>query len=364
MKKHSLLLASLIALGTAGPALAQAAPTTSVSGLIFADYRVPTTPAGPQSFNLRRAYLSGRARLDPTWSGQVTVNAYSETWASGVTTTTDIFDRPAAAPAPAVTGVTATTRTEPHTELLQMAFLQGDNLLYGGTTMQLGMVWMPWSETEYGYWDYRMLSTLPLEGGVANYSFGESNPTYIQIWDKALKWKGNHGWLRYNLAFANGEGYRANETDGRKSLEGSLTLSPLAGLDFTFLGRRGNLSTMDQADRGSLLVGYSTPGFRVAVQGTRMMDTTLAGASTNGQILSAFGTIPLGFTGQPMELVLRADSVDPNVDLAGDDRLESIVGLAYRPLGGSVAFVLDNQNVSRSSGVSSNQVALHTRLAF
>jgi len=364
MTKSSLLLASLIAMGTASPALAQAAPTTSVGGLVYSDYRMPT-PSGPQSFNVRRAFLTGRVRLDPTWSGQVTVNAYPETWASGVTTTTGLFATPApGVPATAVTSVTATTRTEPHAELLQMAFLQGDNLLYGGTTMQFGMVWMPWSETEYTYWDYRMLSTVPIEGGVANYSFGESTPAYIQIWDKALKWKGNHGWLRYDLAFANGEGFNANETDGRKSFEGSVTLSPLAGLDFTFLGRRGNLSTADQADRGSMLVGFTTLGFRVAVQGTRMMDAPLGGTTTNGQILSAFGAVPLTFTGQPLELVLRADSIDPNVDLGGDDRLESIVGLAYRPLGGNLTFVLDNQNVSHASGANSNQLALHTRVAF
>ncbi|HEY9854264.1 MAG TPA: hypothetical protein V6D05_00915 [Stenomitos sp.] len=364
MTKSSLLLASLIAMGTASPALAQAAPTTSVGGLVYSDYRMPT-PSGPQSFNVRRAFLTGRVRLDPTWSGQVTVNPYAETWASGVTTTTGVFTTPPpGAPATAVTSVTATTRTEPFSELLQMAFVQGDNLLYGGSMMQLGMVWMPWSETEYTYWDYRMLSTVPIEGGVANYSFGEATPAYISIYDQGLKWKGNHGWLRYNLAFANGEGFRATETDGRKSLEGSVTLSPITGLDFALLGRRGNLSTMEQADRASLIVGYTTLGFRVAVQATRMLDAPLGGTTTNGQILSAFGTLPLTFTGQPLELVLRADSIDPNVDLGGDDRVESILGLAYRPLGGNVTFVLDNQNVSHADGSNSNQLALHTRLAF
>lgn len=362
MTKSSLLLAAAIAVGTATPALAQT-PSTSVSGLIFADYRMPT-PSGAGSFNLMRAYLTGKARLDATWAGQVTVNAYSDTWVRTVSSTTGPVLVPPGVGGTAVTSVTSTTQTEPHTELLQMAFIQGDNLLYQGSMMQLGMVWMPWSETEYSYWDYRMLSVVPMEGGVARYSFGGTNPSYIQIWDKALKWKGNHGWLRYNLAFANGEGFRATETDGRKSLEGSVTLSPLAGLDLSLLGRRGNLSTADQADRASVILGYSTPGFRVAVQGSRMMDAPLGGAVTNGQILSAFGTVPLAFTGQPLELVLRADTVDPNVDATGDDRLETIAGIAYRPLGGNLAFVLDNQNVNYASGVNNNQVALHTRLAF
>lgn len=362
MTQHSLLLATLLSLGLATPALAETAPSARVSGLVFADYRVPST--GLQSFNVMRAYLTGKARLDPTWSGQVTLNAYSQSWVQGVSTTAGPVTVPGGGTGTAVTGVTATTHAEPHDALLQMAFLQGDNLLYAGSTMQLGMVWMPWSETEYAYWDYRMLSPVPMEGGIARYAFGDPAPSYVQIWDTALKWKANHGWLRYDLAIANGEGFRAPETDGRKSLEGSLTLSPLPGLDVALLGRRGNLSTADQADRGSVLVGYTTPGFRAAVQATRLMDAPIGGAAASGQILSAFGTVPLAFTGQPLELVLRADTVDPDVDRAGDDRVESIVGLAYRPLGGSVAFVVDNQNVSRATGGSSNQVALHTRVAF
>lgn len=363
MTNSSLFLATAIVLGAASPALAQTAPSTSVSGLLFADYSLQT-PTGPQAFNVRRAYLTGKARLDATWAGQVTLNAYSQSWVSRVASTTGQFVVPGGGNGTAVTGVTTTTQTEPHAELLQMAFLQADNLLYRGSMMQLGMVWLPWSETEYTYWDYRMLSVVPMEGGVARYTFGASNPSYIQIWDKALKWKGDHGWLRYNLALSNGEGFRAGETDGRKSLEGSVTLSPLSGLDIALLGRRGNLSTADQADRASVIVGYTSPGFRVALQGSRMMDAPVGGATTNGQILSAFGTVPFAFTGLPLELVLRADTVDPDLALGSDERLETIAGLAYRPLGGSVAFVLDNQNVSYANGLNSNQVALHSRLAF
>lgn len=352
MKAPHLLAFLAVTIGIQAPALAQEAkPIASVSGTIFADYSVPT-PSGPQAFNLTRSYLNGKVRFNDYWSGNITLDLASETWVSRVTSTTADG---------VVTGVTPTTQTEPHNMLLKMAYLQADGL-YPGSTLQLGMISLPWTDYEYGFTGLRMLGSAPIVGGIAK------GTAYVQSWDKGLKLNGNHGLIGYSLAAFNGEGFRANETDGQKSYQARVTLFPLQGLELTALGNRHNATGITQQDRAGVFVGYRAGGLKLGLGGTRMWDQGAATAPvTTGQILTAVGILGLAIPGLPSpELILRADSIDASVSSTGNDRLETIVGFGVTPVKG-VRLVLDNQNITYNTAAgttNTNVVALHTALSF
>lgn len=327
--RHSLLLAPALMVACATPALA--VPSGSVSGTLYTDVTAPLTGA-PMSFNVTRTYLTGRLRADATWSGQITLNAYPSTFVSGLT------------------GTTPTLVTEAHEEFLQLAYLQGENL-YPGGTFQLGLVALPWTEYEYGFWGYRMLGPVPIAGGLAR------GTGFVQSWDKAVKLTGQHGWVSYGAAAFNGEGYRRTETTNQKGYQGRVTLHPLSGLELTALGQYGDPTTAD-GHRASAFIGYRTEPIKVAMQGTWTWD-----GAVPGRLLGAYWIVGLPIPGlPPLELVLRGDQIDPHLGITGDERLETIAGLSLKPTR-EVTLTLDHQSINRSSG-SSQQVALHTALSF
>lgn len=312
----------------------QAAPEARVSGEVFADYSAPTS-GGLAGFSLTRAFLTGDVRFDPTWSARLTLNPYPQAIAGGV--------------------------SEPHGVLLQQAYLQAQDL-YPGSTVQLGMVTLPWFAYESELWGYQMLGRLPMAGGLAG-----SAPA-MESWDQGLQVFGDHGALSYAAGVYNGEGFRGTETDGKKSYQARVTLRAPFGLELTALGQQGGTAASTVRDRASVLLGFRSETFRCALQGTRLWDQAQGTAPlANGQVLSAFETVRLPIPGAaPIELLLRGDYIEPNEALSGDERLEAVAGLAFHPTPG-VTLVLDDQNITefRATGrASSNVVALHTRFAF
>lgn len=343
----ALALASTGAL-VAGPAFAQAPetkfPSSSVSAQIFTSYGVPT-PSGPQAFYLTRAFLTGKYRFSPMWSGTLTVTPFPQTYVTGVN------------------GGTASTGTEAHDVVLQHAYIQADGIYPGGSLL-FGMFNNPWTEYEFAHWGYRMLGPTPIAGGLG--TGANQNPQLIAAFDKGLRINGDHGLVNYGLAVINGEGFRANEISGQKTYVSRVTLVPVKGVDVTMLGQIGNPSGAKQADRLGVLLGYKVPGFRTAVEGIRLFDTTSQGVASIGQILSAYGAIGLPVPGLPVEFFVRADQVDGNVDKTQDDRLESVVGLSVTPVKG-VTFALNNQNINKNTSkgtVNTNVIGLHASLTF
>ncbi|HEY9899716.1 MAG TPA: hypothetical protein V6D00_11090 [Pantanalinema sp.] len=312
---------------------AEAKPEASVSGVVFADYSAPTS-GQLAGFNLTRAFLTGKVRIDNVWSGVITLNPYAEPLPSG--------------------------STEPHDVLLQNAYLQADGL-YPGGSLQLGMVTLPWTEYEYGFWGYRMLGTVPLAGGIGK------GQTYVGTWDKGLKALGSNGPLDYALAVYNGEGFRSGETDGFKSAQGRVSLVAPFGMELTALGERSRTAAKFVSDRASVLLGFRSDTFRCALQGTRLWDQASETSPFGmGHVLSAYEVAALPIPGVPgVELLLRGDYIEPSEITAGDERLEAIAGLSFKPAKG-VTLVLDNQNITRygATTTNANVVALHTSLAF
>lgn len=334
-------------LGVASPAAAD--PTASVSGTFFADYSLPTgITARVPSFNLTRAFLTGKVRFNETWSGQIQINPNAETFVGSVA------------------GGVGTNKTEPYAALLQMAYMQADGLVPGNST-QFGMIVSPWYEYEAGFWGYRML-------GIGAFPVFANGPTattkYEPAWDAGLKTFGDMGPVRYSAAVTNGEGFRATESTGEKSIQGVLTYSPLDGLDITALGYRGNMtwtgvSGLGTTDRYGLFAGYRQTAFRLGLEGVTTYDQAPA---VSGQILSGFAVVALPTVSflPPWELVLRADQTNPNVAATTGQHLDTIAGLSFKPTKG-ITLVLDDQNqttVTSAGNTNANTVAVHTQLAF
>jgi hypothetical protein len=329
------------------PAMAQAEPPApaypkvNVGGSIFADYAVPLN-GGPQAFHVTRAFVTATGHLNATWSGLVQLNAYPL----------------------AYTNAAGARANEPQNVVLQMAYIQADNLI-PGTTMQLGQLFVPWAESVYAHFPYRMLASLPIEGGLQNtLGLGGFNP--ISAWDRGLKVKGGFGPLAYNVAVFNGEGLRGSEGDGQRSYEGVFTYQPFPFLDVAVLGRKGNLTGMVQADRWGASVVYHTPLLRLGVESDAMVDVNGAGGATFRQIQSAFGVLELPhWLGAPTQLITRQTRLDAE-GLANGAQWESLVGLGVQPVKG-LTFVLDDQLVHNMAGAltaDANVLALHSNFTF
>lgn len=345
MKKSTLTLAALatvVPATLATPAFAE--PTLSVGGQLFTNYSTPldTNGKAKQSFNVTRAYLDGKVMFNNEFSGRITYNAPSLSYMKDLTT----------------------GGTEPNNGVLELAYLQHDGLI-PGSTAQFGMAVTSWGDYELSNWGYRMLGLMPTFGGIASTVTGGSvsGAGYVPLVDKGFKLSGSYlnGMIKYGLGMFNGEGYRANETDGQKSYQGRLSLAPIEGLDLTILGHKGNLSTAAQADAYSGALTYSALGAKISGQYT----IVATGTSTNGTIMTGFAIVPTFVL--PVDLVLRADFITPNSSVANVSRMETIAGLSYKPTKGMV-IVLDDQLVNNNtvSGNSTtyNVLALHSMVSF
>jgi hypothetical protein len=327
--------------GIPGAATATAFPKVTVGGQIFADYSVPLTGA-PQAFHVSRAFLTARGQLDATWSGTVQLNPGSLIY----------------------TNQAGGRAVDPENVLLQLAFLQADNLI-PGTTIQLGQLFVPWTEYAFTYFPYIMLATIPIQGGLQNsLGLGGFNP--ISGWDRGLKVKGGFGPFSYNMAVINGEGLRGNEGDGQRSYEGVFTYQPVPALDLTVMGRKGNPTGALQADRWGGMVVYHTPAMRLGGETTTLVDVAANGGANFRQLHSAFGVFELPrWLGAPTELIARETLVNAQ-GLVNGAQWESLVGLGVQPVNG-VTLVLDDQIVHNLSGAltsDANVLALHTNVTF
>lgn len=298
----SFLLASslLCAPWLTTPAAAQV--ETSVSGVFFTDFRAPTDGRAA-SFNVTRAFLTGRVQLDPVWSGTITYNT---------------------APLMHVTGLAdgeVLTRTEAQNALLQCAFMQAKNLV-PGVTLQMGMLANPWFEFESGFWGYRML-------GLEYYPVFNSGE--IPSYDLGIQAAGSLGPLRIAAQVDNGAGSRATENTASKAYTGIVSVEPLSGLTLAAMGYHGDTPTWSQADRYAAFAGYRRPSFRMAAEVTRTRNQTPQGASTESQILSAFWVVGLPIPALPSpEVIARVD----HVDRPSSTTLQGLLGFSVRPTKG------------------------------
>lgn len=337
---HLAAFAVISGLLFAAPVAAQ--PQTSVSGLLYTDFSAPTDGRAA-SFNVTRAFLTGKARLNDIWSAAITYNAAPLLLISSVNQ-----------------GV-GTTRTEPYDALLQSAYIQASGLA-PNLTLQMGMVTNPWFELESGFWGYRMLGFQ---------YFPIFNGGYIPAFDLGLKATGTFGPLGYMAQVDNGAGFRSGENNGKKAYTAGLSIDPLPGMTLAAMGYRGDNPSLAQADRYAVFAGYRTPNFRVAAEATRMATQPTNGSAVNGQILSAFTVLGLPLPALPSpELLARVDVIDGDLSgapVAGQaETLQGLVGFSLKPAPGVTLVLSDQVAQETSAGVTTtrNTVALHTQVAF
>ncbi len=340
MTKTTMMLASLAmlpALMTAGPAAAQT--QSSVSGLLYTDFSAPTDGRAA-SYNVTRAFLTGKAKFSDIWSAAITYNAYPQAFVTGVT------------------GGVATIGRDPYDALLHNAYFQATGLV-PNVNLQMGLLTSPWFEFESAYWGYRMLGY---------HYFPVFSAGYIPPFDFGLKAFGNVGPVGYMAQVDNGTGFRATENNGSKAYTAGLTVAPVPGLTLAALGYRGDTITLSQMDRYAAFAGYRTGTFRVAAEGTRMVNQAVAGPVITGQILSAYTVLGLPVTALPSpELIARMDVIDSDVNAGSQtETIQGLVGFAIKPAPGVILALDDQVTRKTAAGVTttSNTVAMHTQFAF
>lgn len=348
-------LASLVAASTVLVALpAMADPVASVGGTFFSDYSVTTGATTKTSFSVKRAFLTGKVKMNETFSGQITLNPYADTVFDSYTASSGAF----------------TTKSEPFVGLLQLAFLQADGICAGNST-QIGLVQNPWFDAEAAAWGYRMLGSFPL----FKYKPAGGTGYYAEAWDLGVKSFGSAGPVKYGFMVSNGEGYRAPEAAvTEKSLTGVLTyVTPLEGLELSAMGHSNVMGWTGPAASGPAyrfggMAVYKHALGRVGFEGTYTQDKISTGTAV-GNVLTGFAVIPLPEIMFPWELVFRADMTDDDTTTTARDKADYIAGVAFKPTKG-VTIVLDAQNTTANSATvgggatNTNLVALHTQLAF
>ncbi|MEX2181938.1 MAG: hypothetical protein WD771_07845 [Gemmatimonadaceae bacterium] len=302
-----------------------AAAQTTVDGVIFASYRYglqkDTTyspPAAQSNFEVDRAYLNVRSRMD-----------------GGVTTrlTIDVDGREAAA--------------NQLTFRLKYAYVAWTPEA-SALTYRFGMQPTPQVGWEDDLWGYRFQGPNPLD-----------RAKYLSSSDIGAAVEGSWGAQRVNLEAGvyNGETYSGAPGDNRKDFAARLSVRVLETANTSRTGglRLTGFALVGQATGGTArtrtvgMVSYQTTSLLLGAQVALTQDSTDASARTKGRMMSLFGTleIPDG----PFGLMGRLDRWDPDTDLnpaagtpAASEQTRVIGGISYR-LARNVKLLLDGDVV-------------------
>lgn len=291
-----------ILLALTGPTQARAddekLPRVEVGGTLFASYGYDLTDVcaevdGPcedmhmNAFKLDRAYLIARARLGQGFASRLTLDA-GDTGAG-------------------------------HFVFVKHAYME-----YSPKKEQVrgrfGMIDTPYTGYYDEFWEHRFVAK----------SFADSVGV-LHTADLGASAQGTHknGLVNWHAALTNGEGYKAPEVDSGKTLQGRLSIDPMAPkkgkarLPITAFVSQAN--TYDQEP----VLTY------IAAAGYRIPKVTLwaeyLGREDNENEVSAGGYSVSILPGMPKygHLILRYDHFDPNTDADDDAATKVIVGASH-----------------------------------
>jgi len=333
-----------LVLGCLLVAPAAAGAQTTIDGVIFAHFRYGletdssfSPAANPNNFDIERAYVNVRSKLDRGVSSRITI---------------DVDGRRAA--------------SNQLSFRLKYAYVtwtpEGSAL-----TWKLGMQGTPLVGFEDDLWGYRMQGANPLD-----------RTRYLSSSDfgAAVEGDWNDQAVNMDVGVFNGETYSGAPGDNRKDLEGRVSVrlfetdntSKTGGLRVTGFALLGKAT--GGADRTRLvgMLSYSTKAMTLGAQYATMQDSTLASAETKGRMMSLFGTYdlpdrPIGFMG-------RVDKWDPNTDLSptiasltASEQTRIVAGVYYQ-VGKNLKLLLDADISSLQNGPGPNAFEAANRSLF
>ncbi|HEV2749723.1 MAG TPA: hypothetical protein VGV12_04255 [Gemmatimonadales bacterium] len=192
-------------------------------------------------------------------------------------------------------------------------------------TYKLGMIHTPWLDWEEALWDYRMQGTMALDRN------GYESASDIGAGIDG-KWKSDK--VNFQATIVNGEGYHGGVGDGRKDVEGRVSVrvmdtddsSRVGGLRITAYAHAGKPTGSGTRNRWLGMVSYRAKQYTLAAEATAATDSTTGAAKRDGHIYSAFGVYHVPRSG--VSVIARVDAVTPIV--AGNRLTRYIAGLSYQ----------------------------------
>jgi hypothetical protein len=294
-------LAAAAALG-AGPLAGQAPQTSPVSVGVTAYaqyvYQLKDTSGSKQNnFDLTRAYVNVIGRFSSGVYTRVTADIFSATGAGNVTGSYSY-----------------------RLKYLYAAWTPEHSPL----TYRFGMTQTPWLDWEEALWDYRMQGTMAMDRN------GYLTASDIGF---AVDGKWNSDKVNFAVDVVNGEGYHGGFGDGRKDVQGRLSVrvmdtddsSRVGGLRVTAYAGAGKPNGGGTRNRFLGMVSYRSKQFTLAAEAaaTRNRGGVFPG---DGHVYSAFGVYHLPRSG--VAVIARVDAVTPSV---GGNRLTRyIAGASYQ----------------------------------
>jgi hypothetical protein len=192
-------------------------------------------------------------------------------------------------------------------------------------TYKLGMIHTPWLDWEEALWDYRMQGTMALDRN--GYETASDIGAGIDG-----KWQSDK--INFQATIVNGEGYHGGVGDGRKDVEGRISVrildtndsSRVGGLRVTAYAHAGKPTGGGARNRWLGMVSYRSKQYTLAAEAAVASDSTTGTATKDGHIYSAFGVYRVPRSAAAV--IARVDAVTPTV---GGNRLTRyIAGVSYQ----------------------------------
>ncbi|MDD5594178.1 MAG: hypothetical protein PHG97_05520 [Candidatus Margulisbacteria bacterium] len=332
-----------------------------VGGAIFfqwSKYTQNGTATTPNAFDVTRAYLDFKKKLD--WGANVRVTLDVARLATATTVTKGAAGET----------VTANASTQQLFDYLKYAYaemplnISALQLVPWELTAKVGLqhtVWIDWADKILNL-RYIAKSLLDNEGVMSSADFG------VGGWGK-VSLPGLSD-IEYQATALNGTGYKATESDSKKAV-----------------GLRVNTTAYDAGDNGKVIVGAmanveglntsfdpSTSNKQAALELAYKHDLGAAnyeyvtgsksskkivGSSLGGifNIGSAFNFLP------NLNVFARVDNYDPDTTLANNEIARTFYGVTY-DWGKDIKLALDQQTMQTGSGATTAILYLHTSVTF
>lgn len=267
----------------------------SVSGKVFFNHTLGLGEDGENAFNMKRAYLTYANTVNESVSYKVTYDMGNNSAGSA------------------------------YTGFLKVAMVKWKT---GIGNVMIGMQGMNMFKTMENTWGHRLIAKMPMDAN-----------GYSASADVGVGLARSLGPLSTSVLITNGGGYKSAETDTHKKISlhavyGESKLNKKdgfnAGVSFSTEPYDVDTSTTKNTNIMGVFAGYAGNGFRGGFE----FDTkSIVGATTNGQIICAYGTYKVT---DKLSVLARFDQVDIDKNAENDGIQAIIVGAHYNAAKGLI----------------------------
>lgn len=308
----------------------------------WSKYSQGGTASTPNAFDVTRAYIDIKKKLDAGANARVTLDVSRINGAAKQ----NLFDYLKYAYVELPVAVPTLLQPIPYS-----------------LTAKVGLqhtVWIDWADKQLGL-RFIAKSLLDNEGIMSSADFGLGALGKISV--------NGLPEVEYMATVLNGTGYATNESDGKKAVafRANSTVYDAGDLGKVIVGAYANIESLTPSDlsfngsnkQGGFSLGYQHDNGKVFyeyITGSKR-NKKISGYSLGGtlDINKTFGVLP------GVGLFARMDSYTPDTSGANNDKKKSFYGVTY-DWGKDVKFALDMQNAQTGNGATTSIVYLHSMI--